>query len=103
MDHYSQIKPKGKRVLLRTSAPDKVTPGGIHLPDVAQEGKAWLKVVAVGPDVTKVAVNQLVVPGTNERGAIGRMLVLGDDHVYLVHEDDILATVEQYSPDAAKA
>ena len=44
-----ELRPLQDRVLLRRVEPDKKTPGGIFIPDTAQEKPVEGEVIAVGP------------------------------------------------------
>jgi chaperonin GroES len=46
-----KLRPLQDRVLIRRVEPEKKTPGGIFIPDTAQEKPAEGEVVAVGPGV----------------------------------------------------
>ena len=46
-----KLRPLQDRVLVRRVEPEKKTPGGIFIPDTAQEKPAEGEVVAVGPGV----------------------------------------------------
>ena len=45
----TKIRPTGDRVFVRREGTEEETPGGIILPDKAQEKKAFGHIVAVGP------------------------------------------------------
>ena len=45
----TKIRPQAGRVVLRVDDPDEVTPGGIVLPEAAQDKQQCGTVVAVGP------------------------------------------------------
>lgn len=49
MEAFKRIRPLGNRLLIETSEPVKKTPGGIILPDTAQEKPLRGKVLAIGP------------------------------------------------------
>jgi len=54
------LQPLRDLVLVQRQAKDKVTAGGIQLPDTAIEESLWVQVLQVGPKATKVKPGQLV-------------------------------------------
>ncbi|MBC7881472.1 MAG: co-chaperone GroES [Anaerolineae bacterium] len=92
------LRPLGDRVLLKVTAKEEKTSGGIFLPDTAKEKPQTGEVVAVGAgkindDGTRVApevkVGDLVLYGKYS----GTEVKLGEDEYVLVAEKDILAIV----------
>ncbi len=92
------LRPLGDRVLLKVTAKEEKTSGGIFLPDTAKEKPQTGEVVAVGAgkindDGTRVApevkAGDLVLYGKYS----GTEVKLGEDEYVLVAEKDILAIV----------
>ena len=82
------LEPIGKNVAIIPEDPDKVTPGGIILPDTARQRTIKGTVFSVGPDVSKaVEVGDVVY--LPDHG--GDRLTFGKDIVLVYSEDDLLA------------
>ncbi len=83
------IKPLADRVVaVREKAATK-TASGLYLPDNAKEKPVMASVVAVGPDVNSLKVDDKIVYkeySTTE-------LKVGDVEYLIVKEDDVLATI----------
>ena len=47
------LRPLGQKVILQQVKPEQVTPGGIVLPEAAQESKSVGTVIACGPKVSE--------------------------------------------------
>ncbi|MEA1914404.1 MAG: co-chaperone GroES [Campylobacterota bacterium] len=77
------FKPLGDRVLVKVQEPETTTASGIIIPDNASKDKpTQAQVVAIGPDVEHVAVDDTVVYGQYARTATVEL----DDAEYLVME-----------------
>ena len=77
------FKPLGDRVLVKVQEPETTTASGIIIPDNASKDKpTQAQVVAIGPDVEHVAVDDTVVYGQYARVATVEL----DDVEYLVME-----------------
>ena len=90
------FRPLHDRVLVRRVASDEKTPGGIIIPDTAQEKPQMGKIVAAGPG--KVADNGSVVKMTVQAGDkvlygkySGTEITLDGSEVLIMRESDILA------------
>jgi chaperonin GroES len=92
------LRPLGDRVLLKVTAKEEKTSGGIFLPDTAKEKPQTGEVVAVGAgkineDGTRVApevkAGDVVLYGKYS----GTEVKLGEDEYVLVAEKDILAII----------
>ena len=86
------IRPLGKLVLVKKVAvTESVTAGGVILPQTHAVKAAKAEVIAVGPEVTKVEVDDVVLLS----------LFRGDDVEYeqetftLITKDDLLATIDR--------
>lgn len=83
------IKPLGDRIVaVREEAPSK-TASGIYLPDTAQEKPVVAKVIAVGPDVSQLKVNDRILYKEYSTTEVK----IGTNEYILVKEEDVLATV----------
>ena len=98
------IRPLADRILLRRIEADRVTKGGIIIPETAVEKPIEAEVVSVGPGrITESG--QLVAPSVKpgDRVLFGRYagteVELDGAPVVLLREGDILAVVAQ-NPDA---
>lgn len=100
----SKIRPKRNVVLVKLVEAEKVTKGGIHIPEIAQD-KLKLEhklgvVVAFGPGKFSTELDRTIPTSA----AVGEQVIFdppysakvrGHDDLYLVEDDAILATVEQ--------
>jgi chaperonin GroES len=66
------------------------TASGLYLPDKAQEKPKTAKVVAVGPNVKQLKVNDRIVYKSYSTTDVK----VGKDEYILVKEEDVLATVK---------
>lgn len=83
------IKPLSDRVVALREEVQAKTTSGIYLPDKTQEKPVIAKVVAVGPDVKNLKVNDRIVYkeySTTE-------LKVDETEYLIVKEEDVLATV----------
>lgn len=95
-----QLKPCSDRVVIRPNKAEETTPGGIVLPDVAQEKLNRGIVLAVGP-------GRLLDSGKREEPEVGvgdevmydkwggAEIELGEDKVRVMRLSDILGIVKQ--------
>jgi len=83
--------PFGRRVLVRVSGPDELTPGGLHIPSVAQEAKLEGVVVAVGSDIEAIRPGHQVLFGRFS----GTVLTVNNEPLRLVHEDELHGRFEE--------
>jgi len=95
---FTTVKPLGDRILVKVSAPEERTEGGILLPDTAKEKPQIGEVIAVGPGSHKkdgscqpidVKVGDQVL--YSKYG--GTDITLGNEDYVLVSEKDLLATL----------
>ncbi len=92
------VKPLGDRVLVKVVTQEQKTPGGIILPDTAQEKPQIGEVVAVGKgkvndDGTRQPVDVKVGDRVFYSKYGGTDLKIGKEDYVLLSEKDILATV----------
>jgi chaperonin GroES len=94
------LKPLGDRVLVKRSAAETKTAGGILLPDSAKEKPREGSVIAVGGG--KVADSGKRVPLTVKKGDrvlftsyAGNEVKIDGDEFLLMREDDILAVLKR--------
>lgn len=95
-----KIKPLGEGVVIRRFAGEKVTPGGIAIPDSVIAKKHEGQVVAVGPGLFNK--NGVQIPLTVKEGdrivfgrfAGDKITVDGEDY-YVMKESDMLAILEE--------
>lgn len=86
-----QILPLGDRVLLKVSeVQQKLTEGGLHIPDNVQETKTEGEVIAVGPDVEMVKVGQTALFGKYAGTQINQT-ESKEYSLKLMREDELLA------------
>lgn len=98
------IKPRGDRVILKMSTGIGVTPGGIVLPDSAQEKSQVATVIAVGPGrrdkdgnliPIDLNVGDRVIAMTYAGSPLAenRELGIGADEYQIMREEDVIAVV----------
>ena len=95
------MRPLGERVLVKCSKAEDTTPGGIVIPDVAQERPSKGIVVAVGPgkrlddgtraEMEVAAGDEVVCCGSY----FGTEVKIGGESHTLIDEKDILAVIEK--------
>lgn len=84
------IMPLADRVVaVREQAPTQ-TASGLYLPDNAKEKPSMAKVVAIGPDVKYIAVDNKII---YKEYATTELKVDGVEYL-IVKEEDVLATVK---------
>lgn len=84
------IKPLGDRVVTKTPVEQTQTQSGIILTSQERDNISEVEVVAVGPNVTQVAVGDTVIV----MESLSQDLVEGTDKYWAFHEDQILAVKE---------
>lgn len=104
MNNESGIKPVGHRVLIRTLSSERLTPGGIVIPDPIADKKDKEQIKALVVDVGETAWkadglggNPWASPGdTVIIGKFAGVFVKGKDEVQyrLINDDEIQARVE---------
>ncbi|HZN34467.1 MAG TPA: co-chaperone GroES [Pirellulaceae bacterium] len=99
MSKSETLKPLADRVVIRPNEPEKMTPGGIVIPDAAKEKTNRGEVLAVGPgrllengdyDTPRIAVGDVVI---YDRWA-GNEIDLNGDKVRVMRAGDVLAVVK---------
>jgi chaperonin GroES len=83
------IKPLADRVVAVREEAKTTTASGLYLPDSAKEKPATVKVVAIGPDVTHIAVGDLIV----YKDYTPTNLKINDTEYLIINEEDVLATI----------
>lgn len=95
----STVQPLGDRVFVKVSPSEAKTPGGIVLPDTAQEKPQVGEIVAVGPgkrndDGSRAAIDVKVGDKVLYSKYAGTDIKLGSEDYVLLSEKDILASVQ---------
>lgn len=98
MDSEKKVRPLGDRVLVQREKSEKMSAGGIHIPDSAQEKTTRGVVIATGPGkyldsgrFVEVSVK------TGDRVVFGRYSGQEDrsqQDVIILRDDDILGVIE---------
>lgn len=92
MESLMQIKPLGNNIICLTIKNEEKSKGGVLLPDQAVGVSIWSKVVAAGPEVSRVSVGQTVLLS----GFSGQEFEIedGDEkiRVLVAKDTDVLAT-----------
>ena len=79
-------RPTGKNVLVERIAAQKETSSGIILKSAEEPDKA--KILAIGPEVDEVAVDEVAVVNWNAATKVqDELYIINIDHVILVIED----------------
>lgn len=85
----NKIEPIGKRVLAKKHEEKDPVVKGIIMPDTAKHKKYDIEVLAIGSEVTKVKVGDMI-----SIAHYGTKEIMKDDEVYmLIPEDEILAII----------
>lgn len=94
------LKPIGDRIVAKALSAEQVTPGGIVLPDSAQEKPLEGKVIAVGPgaqlDSGKIKPMD-VKPGDKiiYGKYAGTEVKVGKEEYIILRQEDVLAIIEK--------
>jgi chaperonin GroES len=90
MKDISMLKPIKNNVIVELIEKEKVTSSGIILKsaDPAEVNKAL--VLAIGPDVTDVAVNDIVLPNWNKAAKTS----LDGQDFYVINQDEIVGVFD---------
>eukprot|EP00270_Netrium_digitus_P007531 TRINITY_DN219_c0_g1_i1.p1 TRINITY_DN219_c0_g1~~TRINITY_DN219_c0_g1_i1.p1 ORF type:complete len:159 (+),score=40.97 TRINITY_DN219_c0_g1_i1:150-626(+) len=90
----SKVVPQGERILIKLQELEQATPGGVLLPKQAVKYDRHLvgEVVAVGKEVSNIAVGQKVM--VSDLNAYEVRLGSSDDKLSFCRASDILAIVE---------
>jgi chaperonin GroES len=91
----AKIEPLGDRVVIKPTAKEEVSKGGIVLPDTAQEKPQEGKIIAVGPgrlteDGKRIAMEVKKGDKVIYSKYAGTEFKLDDDDVVIMREGDIL-------------
>lgn len=94
-----KLTPLHDLVLVRLDEVEKVSDGGIFIPDAAAEKPNRGTVLAVGPGThekgqfraTKLKPNDIVLFGKNN----GRKVKVDDEELVMLKEEEIYATIEE--------
>jgi co-chaperonin GroES (HSP10) len=79
-------RPTGRNVLIERIAAQKATASGIILKSAEEPDKA--KILAIGPEIDEVAVNEVAVVNWNAATKVqDELYIINIDHVVLVLED----------------
>jgi chaperonin GroES len=94
----STVKPLGERVVVKVSASEEQTAGGIYLPDAAKEKPQVGEVIAVGPgkrneDGSRSELEVSIGDKVLYSKYAGTDIKLGTEEYVLLAEKDILAIV----------
>jgi chaperonin GroES len=92
----AQIEPLGDRVVIKPTAKEEVSKGGIVLPDTAKEKPQEGKIIAVGPgrlteDGKRIAMEVKKGDKVIYSKYAGTEFKLDDEEVVIMREGDILA------------
>ena len=93
------FKPLHDRVLIRPVAPEKKTPGGVIIPDTAQEKPVEGEAVAVGPGARDEQGKLLPMDvQTGQRVLFGKWsgteIKIDGEELLIVKESDIMGVIE---------
>ncbi len=98
-----QITPRNDRILVRPFEAERKTPGGLVIPDVAQEKAQRGTVVAVGPGI--LVENGQRIPLDLSEGDVvlfskyhGQELKIESEDYLLVQDADVLAVLGKAEP-----
>jgi len=92
----AKIEPLGDRVVIKPTAKEEVSKGGIVLPDTAQEKPQEGKIIAVGPGRLTEDGNRIAMEVKKGDKVIyskyaGTEFKLDDEELVIMREGDILA------------
>ncbi len=92
------LKPLGDRIVVKATAAEEMTKGGIVLPDTAKERPQEGEVIAVGPGRTTETGTQVPVEVKAGDKVIyskygGTEVKIGGEEYTILKQDDILAVV----------
>jgi len=92
----AKIEPLGDRVVIKPTAKEEVSKGGIVLPDTAQEKPQEGKIIAVGPgrlteDGTRIAMEVKKGDKVIYSKYAGTEFKIDDEELVIMREGDILA------------
>ena len=81
------LEPIGNRLIIQPTVAKEATDSGIIIPDAAKEKPAEGTVVAVGDEVTKIAVGDIVLHSKYA----GTEFISNEQSFLLIRGDDVLA------------
>jgi chaperonin GroES len=80
------LKPIKNNVILELIQKEKVSSGGILLAEVDREEASKGTVISIGPEVTEVKLNEVILPNWQK----ARKVKFDDLEYWIVNEDDII-------------
>jgi co-chaperonin GroES (HSP10) len=80
------LKPIKKNVIIKAIQKEKISSGGIVLAEVDREEASKGIVVAIGPEVTEVKLDEVILPNWQK----AKKSKFDDQEFWIVHEDDIV-------------
>jgi len=80
------LKPIKKNVIIELIQKEKVSSGGILLAEVDREEASKGTVISIGPEVTEVKLNEVILPNWQK----ARKVKFDDLEYWIVNEDDII-------------
>lgn len=93
------LKPLADRLIIKAEEQPSITPGGLHIPDVAQERPVRGKVIAVGAG--KVTNEGVTIPMNVQAGDMvlfgkyaGAEFKLDGESYHIMREADVFGVVE---------
>lgn len=96
IDSDYSIEVLGKRVLIEPKESDKISKGGIILPDSVQNRPSQGKVLAIGDEVSKVSVDDQVIYSRMAGGTF----YMGNNEYLILQESDIYGILRPVLPTA---
>ena len=82
----TMLKPIKKNVIIELIQKEKVSSGGILLAEVDREEASKGTVISIGPEVTEVKLNEVILPNWQK----ARQVKFDDLEYWIVNEDDII-------------
>ena len=82
----TMLKPIKNNVILELIQKEKVSSGGILLAEVDREEASKGTVISIGPEVTEVKLNEVILPNWQK----ARKVKFDDLEYWIVNEDDII-------------
>ena len=80
------LKPIKKNVIVKAIQKERVSKGGIVLAEVDREEVSKGQVIGIGPEVTEVKVDEIILPNWQK----AKKSKFDDQEFWVVHEDDIV-------------
>ncbi len=94
-----KLKPLGDRVVIKQSNADKMSTGGILIPEGAKEKPTKGKILAVGPG--KIDNGKFIEPTVKKGDSVlyekyaGTEIKIDGEERIIVHESEILAVIDE--------